>query len=65
MSFKSVLSSLFTFKPDENINKHNFNLIEDYNIKAYPDDDTAIKEPPKKIYPSLSINLEFMKTTVT
>ena len=62
MSFKSVLSSLFTFKPDENINKHNFNLIEDYNIKAYPDDDTAIKEPPKKIYPSLSVNLEFMKT---
>ena len=49
MSFKSVLSSLFTFKPDENINKHNFNLIEDYNIKAYPDDDTAIKQPPKKI----------------
>ena len=62
MSFKSMLSSLFIFKPDEDSNKHNFNLIEDYNIKAEPDDDTAIKEPPEKIYPSLSVNLEFMKT---
>ena len=36
MRFKDLLSSLFTYTP-ENKETYNFNLVEDINTKSYPD----------------------------
>lgn len=62
MNFKDLFKSIFTYKP-ENENKHNFNLSEDSDVKSYPDSDIDERTNSSvDIFPSLSVNLEYMKT---
>ena len=62
MSFKDLLSSLFTYTP-ENKETYNFNLVEDINTKSYPDSTIGNTENKKtKIFPSVTVNSDYLKT---
>ncbi|MCI8273960.1 MAG: spore germination protein [Clostridia bacterium] len=59
MKFKDLLNSVLTYTPD---NEYEFNLIEDTNInnKNYENISPNI-DKDAKVFPSLSVNLEYMK----
>ncbi len=62
MSIKDIISSFFTYTPT-NKQTYNFNLIEDTNTKNYTDNDLTGKENKEtKIFPSVSVNSEYLKT---
>ena len=46
MNFKDLLSSMFTYTPD-NKQAYHFNLVEDIHTKAYPESDIGKDENPK------------------
>ena len=61
MNIKKILSSFFSYTPP--VKEHNFNLSVDPNNKFYPDSDIDKEDlDNKKIFPSLSVNLEYLKT---
>ena len=61
MNIKKILSSFFSYTPPVKV--HNFNLSVDPNNKFYPDSDIDKEDlDNKKIFPSLSVNLEYLKT---
>ena len=61
MNIKKILSSFFSYTPP--VKEHNFNLSVDPNNKFYPDSDIDKENlDNKKIFPSLSVNLEYLKT---
>ena len=60
MNFKNLVSSLFTYKPEE---KYDFVLLEDTNnIKSTENVDLKNSVETKTIFPTLSVNLEFVKS---
>ena len=62
MNFKNLFNSLFSYKPSNDSN-HKFNLIEDAHIRNYPNSDIGKKDTDtKKIFTSLDVNLEYVKT---
>ena len=62
MSIKNLISSFFTYTPNDK-QTYNFNLTEDINTKSYPDSDIGKKETTKtKIFPSVSINSDVLKS---
>ena len=62
MNFKDLLSSLFTYTPD-NKETYNFNLVEDLNTKIYPDSTLGNEGNEKtKIFPSVTVNTDYLKS---
>ena len=62
MSFKDLISSLFTYTPD-NKETYNFNLVEDLNTKTYPDSTLGNEGNQKtKIFPSVTVNTDYLKS---
>ena len=62
MSFKDLLSSMFTYTPD-NKQTYQFNLVEDVHTKNYPESDLGNEETSQtKIFPSLSVNTDYLKS---
>ena len=62
MNFKNLLSSLFTYTPD-NKETYNFNLVEDLNTKIYPDSTLSQEKNEKKqIFPSVTVNTDYLKS---
>ena len=62
MSFKDLISSLFTYTPD-NKETYNFNLVEDLNTKIYPDSTLGNEGNEKtKIFPSVTVNTDYLKS---
>lgn len=60
MNLKNLVSSLFTYKPEE---KYDFVLLEDTNnIKSTENVDLKNSVETKTIFPTLSVNLEFVKS---
>lgn len=62
MDLKSLFNSLFSYKPSNDSN-HEFSLIEDPHTKNYPNSDIGKKDnTTNKIFTSLDVNLEYVKT---
>lgn len=60
MNFKQMLSSIFTYKPQDN---YNFVLLEDLdNSKQNDKLDLKKSIENKSIYPSLAVNLDYVKS---
>ena len=53
MSIKNLISSFFTYTPNDN-QTYNFNLAEDTNTKSYPDSDIGKKENTTGCFSSFS-----------
>lgn len=62
MNLKEILSSLFTYTPD-NKDTYNFNLVEDFNTKQYPDSNLGNESNEQtKVFPSLTVNTDYLKS---
>lgn len=59
MNFKNFVKSMFTYTPE---NKYNFNLSEDSSVNNQNSDFLKDNMPKTKIFPSVKVNLEYMKT---
>lgn len=61
MNLKEILSSMLTYIPEKN---YPFHLLEDDNLenRPYQDSTSSAIGNTKNIFPSLSVNLEYMKT---
>lgn len=55
MKFKQIMNNMFGFHP---INNHTFSILPNYNNSQ----ENEKKENKKSLYPSLNVNLEYMKT---
>jgi spore germination protein KA len=58
MNFKNLFNSLFSYSPPI---EYNFSLPEDNNPSATIDTQSSKLEENEKIFPSLNVNIEYMK----
>ena len=59
MKIKNFFNNLFSYTPP---NHYEFSIIDSTSTKNSSSFDTISEENDTKIYPSLSVNLEYMKT---